>query len=191
MEELDIYNVGLRDMRQDSCEYEGTLDDRFFTDIDAGDIQKGHLNVRLSVKKTIGAYMLNFHIEGAVTVVCDRCLDELELLVNTDNALKVKLGSDFSEEEDFVTVPEEDGYIDVSWFIYEFVALSLPMKKVHAPGECNEQMMGVLNEHSCISSPAEELEDYEDMEEGTEAISDDDRESDPRWDELKKILNNN
>ena len=86
-------------MRQDSCEYECTLDDRFFTDIDAGDIQKGHLNVRLSVKKTIGAYMLNFHIEGAVTVVCDRCLDELELPVNTDNALKVKLGPVFRKKK--------------------------------------------------------------------------------------------
>ena len=178
-------------MRQDSCEYGCTLDDRFFADIDAPDIRKGHLSVRLSVRKTVGAYLLNFHTEGVVTVACDRCLDDLDLPVDTDNALKVKLGSDFSEEEDFVTVPEEDGYIDVSWFIYEFVALSLPMKKVHAPGECNEQMMGVLDEHSCISNLAEESEDWEETEEGTEAISDSDRETDPRWNELKKILNNN
>lgn len=33
-----------------------------------------------------------------------------------------------------VIVPEEDGYINVAWFMYEFIALSIPMKHVHAPG---------------------------------------------------------
>ena len=173
-------------MRQDSCEYEYVLDDRFFADIDAPEIHKGNLKVLLSVKKSIGAFLLEFHVEGTVTAVCDRCLDDLELPVETDNALKVKLGAEFAETDDFITIPEEEGHINVAWLIYEFVALSLPMKKVHAPGECNEKMMGVLNEHSCTSSPEADEENPE-----AETDSDENRDIDPRWSELKKILNNN
>ena len=127
---LDIYKVELKNMREDSAKYEYTLDNQFFADIDAPEIQKGKLKVDLSVKKSLGVYVLNFHTEGMVIVPCDRCLDDMELEVETDDSLKVKLGLTFSEEDDIVVVPEEDGYINVAWFIYEFIALSLPMKQI-------------------------------------------------------------
>ena len=34
---------------------------------------KRKLQVQLDVKKTMGIYVLNFHIEGSVVVPCDRC----------------------------------------------------------------------------------------------------------------------
>lgn len=175
-------------MRHDSCRYEWTLDDRFFADIEAPDIQKGSLDVLLEVKKSIGTYVLDFHIGGAVAVMCDRCLDELELPVKTDNTLHVKLGSEYAEEDDWITVPEEEGYINVAWLIYEFVVLSLPMKKVHAPGGCNERMTEILESHICVSPPEDDDEGWG-KEESTEAIPKEG--TDPRWNELKKILNNN
>lgn len=190
MDKLSIYKVKLKGMCQDSSRYEWMLTDRFFADVEAPDIQKGNLNVILQVKKSIGTYVLDFHIEGTVVVTCDRCLDDLELPVETDNTLNVKLGDEFSEENDLVTVPEEEGYINVAWFIYEFVALSLPMKKVHAPGECNELMTEVLRKHNCVSFTEDDDTDWVD-EESTEVIPDKAERSDSRWDELKKILNNN
>ena len=71
----------------------------------------------------------------------------MEIPVDIDDELKVKMGATFSDENDIVVVPEEDGYINVAWFIYEFIALSLPMKHVHAPGKCNKAMMGALSKH--------------------------------------------
>lgn len=174
-------------MREDSCQYEYTLDNQFFADIDAPEIQRGKLKVVLNVKKSMGVFILNFHTEGFVIVPCDRCLDDLELPVNTDDTLKVKMGLSFSEEGDFLVVPEEDGYVNVAWFIYEFIELSLPMKHVHAPGKCNKAMMGTLNKHLCTSAEEESLDDA-DLEEEPE---DESRETDPRWDDLKKILDNN
>ena len=184
---LDTYKVELKNMREDSCEYEYTLDNQFFANIDAPEIQKGKLKVNLKVKKSMGVYVLNFHTEGMVIVPCDRCLDDMELEITTDDSLKVKLGLTFSEEGDIVIVPEEDGYINVAWFIYEFIALSLPMKHVHAPGKCNKTMMGALNKH--LRTSEDELEDG--LAEEDEVLDDDNKEIDPRWNELKKILNNN
>jgi uncharacterized metal-binding protein YceD (DUF177 family) len=110
----------------------------------------------------------------------------MEQLIETVDKLKVKLGDDFSEINDIVIVPEEDGYINVAWFIYEFIALSIPMKHVHAPGKCNKDMVNKLSKHLRVSADDEE-------DEFDSIVDTDDRpqEIDPRWNELKKILDNN
>ena len=172
-------------MLTDSAQYEFQLDNQFFMDLDAPEVQKGHVNVALNVRKTSGIYQLDFHLEGQVIVICDRCLDEMEQPIETEDRLKVKLGSEYSEVDDMVVVPEEEGYINVAWFIYEFIALSIPMKHVHAPGKCNKDMVSKLSKHLRVSG------DDEEEFEGMEDIVDEPREIDPRWNELKKILDNN
>ena len=171
-------------MREDACSYVYELTNQFFTDIDASEIHKGHLDVQLKVKKSIGAYVLDFHITGSVTVPCDRCLSDLELPVDTENVLKVKLGAEFSDEDDMVIVPEEDGYINVAWFLYEFIALAVPMKHVHAPGKCNKAMSSKLKKHTARSMEDE----YEDDD--TEGEVKPEITTDPRWDGLKGLLEN-
>ena len=172
-------------MLTDTAEYQYQLDNQFFLDLDAPEVQKGRVDVTLKVRKTSGIYQLDFHTEGMVVVVCDRCLDEMEQPIESDDRLRVKLGLEFSEEDDMVVVPEEDGYINVAWFIYEFIALSIPMKHVHAPGKCNKDMVGKLSKHlRVLSDDEDEGLDFEELADQPQAI-------DPRWKELKKILDNN
>ena len=174
-------------MITDSCEHEYQLDNQFFGDLDTPEIQKGKLDVTLKVKRTSGMYLMDFHIEGNVIVTCDRCLEEMEQPIESDDLLKVKLGEEFAEIGDIVVVPEEDGYINVAWFIYEFIALNIPMKHVHAPGKCNKDMVHKLSKH-LRSAGDDETEEDEGVQEDFEV---DEREIDPRWNELKKILDNN
>ena len=172
-------------MLTDTAEYQYQLDNQFFLDLDAPEVQKGRVDVTLKVRKTSGIYQLDFHTEGMVVVVCDRCLDEMEQPIESDDRLRVKLGLEFSEEDDMVVVPEEDGYINVAWFIYEFIALSIPMKHVHAPGKCNKDMVGKLSKHlRVLSDDEDEGLDFKESADQPQAI-------DPRWNELKKILDNN
>ena len=173
-------------MLTDTAEYQYQLDNLFFAELDAPEVQKGKVDVTLKVRKTSGVYQLDFHTEGHVVVICDRCLDEMVQPIETDDRLRVKLGAEYSEDDDMVVVPEEDGYINVAWFIYEFIALSIPMKHVHAPGKCNKEMVDKLSKH-LRTVKDEEDDDFEDMEEA----EDEPQEIDPRWNELKKILDNN
>ena len=173
-------------MLTDTAEYKYQLDNQFFLDLDAPEVQKGQVNVTLKVRKTSGVYQLNFHTEGKVVVICDRCLDEMDQPIETEDQLKVKLGAEYSEMEDIVVIPEEEGYINVAWFIYEFIALSIPMKHVHAPGKCNKEMVDKLSKH-LRTVKDEEDDDFEGMED----VEEEPREIDPRWNELKKILDNN
>ena len=172
-------------MLTDTAEYQYQLDSQFFAEIDAPEVQKGKVDVTLKVRRTSGIYQLDFHTEGHVVVICDRCLDEMEQPIETDDRLKVKLGTEYSEIDDMVVIPEEDGYINVAWFIYEFIALSIPMKHVHAPGKCNKDMVSKLSKHLRVSG------DDEEEFEGMEDTVDESREIDPRWNELRKILDNN
>ena len=173
-------------MLTDTAEYQYQLDNDFFLDLDAPEVQKGQVNVTLKVRKTSGIFQLDFHTEGKVIVICDRCLDEMEQPIETEDRLKVKLGSEYSEVDDMVVVPEEEGYINVAWFIYEFIALSIPMKHVHAPGKCNKDMVSKLSKHLRVSGDDEDDDDFL-----KEDSSDEPQTIDPRWNELKKILDNN
>ena len=191
MTKLEQYKVDLKGMQMPVLEQEFELDDQFFIDLDAPEVRQGRGHVSLEVKKQAAgsAFELSFDIEGIVVVQCDRCLDDMEQEIAISDRLMVKLGTEYSEEDDWVTIPEEDGEINVAWYIYEFIVLAIPLKHVHAPGKCNEAMAEKLNEHLRIAADDEdiasvEMEEDEDLE-STSQISD------PRWNELKKILDNN
>ena len=174
-------------MQQDVQECEYLLDSRFFTDVDGEDIQKGKVNTQLIISKKGGAFDLSFSFSGMIVVSCDRCLDDMDLPIETTAHLIVKLGKDYSEESDeIVVIPESEGIINLAWFLYEFVALAIPIKHVHAPGKCNKQMTTKLKKHTVKS-------DDDDQPFGSEdnvVITDDEPEEervDPRWDALKGL----
>ena len=107
-------------MLTDTVEYQYQLDDAFFLDLDAPEVQKGQVNVTLKVRKTSGVYQLDFHTEGEVVVICDRCLDEMEQPIETTDRLKVKLGAEYSEEDDsdddfLMESADEPQEIDPRW----------------------------------------------------------------------------
>ena len=172
----------------DSCKYEFVLDNLFFANIDGPEVQKGKVNVVLVVKKTSRAFELNFQTDGMVWVPCDRCLDDMEQPVSSTDKLLVKFGHEYAEEGDnLIVIPEEEGEINVAWFMYEFIALAIPMKHVHAPGKCNKAMSSKLSKH-LRTTPDDEMDEDSFVPEDSDELANDDTETavDPRWDELKK-----
>lgn len=171
MRNLEPFKIDLKALVDEVTPYDFKLDDEYFEAIEAPDIRKGNLAVRLSIRKIAGSFELNFHIQGSVVVTCDLCLDEMEQPIETQNSLVAKFGDEYSEEDDLVVVPEHEGVLDISWFVYEFIELNVPIKHVHAPGKCNPAMTKMLQEHSATRSSDADVES---------AI-------DPRWAGLEKI----
>ena len=178
-------------MQSDSVKYEFVLDNLYFAHIDGPEVQKGKVNVELTVKRTSRAFELSFQTDGVVWVPCDRCLDEMEQPVSSPDKLMVKFGHEYAEEGDnLIVIPEEEGEINVAWFMYEFIALAIPMKHVHAPGMCNKAVTSKLNKHLRTSGDDDAEESFG---AGEDIVVEDEAEEqiDPRWNELKKILDNN
>ncbi len=192
MGKFKLYNVDLKNLTLGVHNFEYLLENKFFVDIDGTEVQKGRVKVSLSVKRSSMMFEMNFQIEGVVYVPCDRCLDDVELPINTHNRLIVKFGKEYVEESDeVVVIPEEEGSINVAWFLYEFIALAVPMKHVHAPGKCNKAMALKLKRHTAKS--IDEENDLEDDLGGEDLMSDEDIEEtpiDPRWNALKGLLGN-
>lgn len=191
MGKFDLFKVELKNLSPGVHEYEYFLENKFFVDIDGDEVQKGKVKVNLTVKRTSMVFDMNFQLEGIVYVPCDRCLDDMELPVSTQNKLVVKFGKEYAEEsEEIVIIPEEEGEINLAWFIYEFIALAIPMKHIHAPGKCNKAMSSKLKKHTARRA---DDEDEFDEEAADDIVVDDDAAdmpSDPRWDALKGLVEN-
>lgn len=188
MGRFDCYKIDLRGMREVNASFDLSADNEFFAHIDGPEVQKGKVQIALDVHRTVDVYEMEFTLDGVIVVNCDRCLDEMDLEVHTTGKLQVKLGADYGEQGDVVIIPESEGVINVAWYIYEFIALAIPIKHVHAPGKCNKEMSGKLNKHLLRSA------DDEDLNGEAITFSDESDEAevpvDPRWEGLKKIINN-
>ena len=171
MNSLESLKIDLKGLKDEETSLEFTLDDTYLEALDGADVKKGSLHVSVSIRKATGFFEFNFHTDGEIVIPCDRCLDDMTLPVDTDNCLIVKLGSVYSEEDDVIVVPENEGILDMAWLIYEFVALVIPIRHVHAPGKCNPAMTQALEELSSDRSSDEE---------SSQPI-------DPRWAKLKDL----
>jgi uncharacterized metal-binding protein YceD (DUF177 family) len=189
---FDPYKVDLKSMQTDVLESEYLLDNQYFTNIGGEEVQKGKVAVSVKITKTASVFRFSFHLTGNVVIPCDRCLDDMDYPIDTTARLIVKFGKDYSEESDeIVVIPESEGKINLAWFLYEFVALAIPIKHVHAPGKCNKQMTAKLKKHTAKSEDDENDGSFE-MDDADDAGTDDFEEStDPRWDALKDIKDDN
>ena len=171
MNSLELLKIDLKGLTDEETSLAFDLDDTYFEALDGADVKRGSLHVSVSIRKATGFFELQFHTVGTVVVPCDRCLDDMDQPVETSNRLVVKFGSEYSEEDDIIVVPEDEGILDTSWIIYEFVALVIPIRHVHAPGKCNPAMTKALEELSADRSSDEES----------------DQPTDSRWEKLLKL----
>ena len=106
MGRFDKYNIDLKGLKKEMLEMEYNLDNAFFADIDGDEFQKGAVKAVVTVKKNRDLFDIDFTLAGVVVVPCDRCLDDLEIEIETENTLRVKLGSDYADDGDMVIIPE-------------------------------------------------------------------------------------
>ena len=193
MGKFEKYRIDLKGMKENHAHYDFLLDNAFFTAIDSPELQKGKVTVQVDVKKTAQAFELSFNSQGTVVVLCDRCLDEMDQEISSTDKIFVKFGAEYADEGDnLIIVPEDEGDINVAWIMYEYIALAIPMKHVHAPGKCNKTMSGKLNKY--LRTSADDMDEMEPVDDSAEdesnIVSDEenDKPIDPRWSELQKLL---
>jgi len=197
---FSAYNIPLKDLSKGSRNYEFKLDNEYFKNIEGAEVQKGNVLAKVEVKRTSTAFELTFDITGIVQIPCDRCLDNMDQEIDTQNQLIVKFGSEYAEESDtIIVVPEEEGEINLAWFLYEFIALNIPIRHVHPAGKCTKSMVSKLKKHLTREKGEDDEEPIEFMDEEDLVIEEEggveeEQATDPRWDSLKKLIeedNNN
>ena len=171
MYNLAPFKIDLKGLQEGSTTLEFQITDAFFEAIEAPEIKRGTLDLSLDINRKADFFELTFDIKGEVTVPCNLCLDDMLQPIVCSERLAAKFGDEYSEDDDLVTVPEDEGILDVAWFVYEFIVLNIPIRHVHAPGKCNPVMMKVLDGLSTSRS----------------GEADEEQSVDPRWDALRKL----
>ena len=119
---MQPFVVELKGLARGSSRQEWTAGREFFEQFGNSEILNADLEVKAEIHNHGVTLDVSCEICGSVTVACDRCLEDLVLPVET------------SFEESYTP---ELGELDLSQDIYDYVCISLPLRRVHPDGECN------------------------------------------------------
>ena len=154
----EIFSIPLNGLAAGETRFSWHAGKEFFDSFENTEILDADIDIDVRVEKS-GRYLgVDCEVEGDVTVECDRCLEDLEMPIETRIALSVKYGNEESQEEhqegerEIVFIPQDSAELDMSQVIYDYICLSLPMQRTHDEGECNPDAMkfyGSSNNQEC------------------------------------------
>jgi uncharacterized metal-binding protein YceD (DUF177 family) len=173
MNSLQEFNIPYLGLKIGVHNFEFNITSEFFEHFEYSQIDACNLQLHLTITKQSTMLILDFLFSGNINTVCDRCNEALQLPITTEHKLFAKLGTanNFDDPE-IITINENEGIIAISQFVYEFINLDLPLRKVHSEETKNQ----------CNKSVLQKLEDTG-IKQETENI-------DPRWAALKGLKNN-
>ena len=162
-------------------EYSYVLDNTFFDGYENEDLREGKVDFEVTLERHERMLMFTFLFKGEMKTTCDRCLGEMSVPLEGEEHLCVKFSdTETSDDENVVYLPESAYQIDLAQWMYEYVAVSMPMQHVHPEGECDPEMLRfIMDESADEDAEGDEEEVVRELGEG---------ESDPRWDALKQLL---
>ena len=169
------YVIPLNGLKEGQHLIDFEIDKEFFERFEESEIKEGRLNAHIELEKRSSHLDLTIRVSGSVEISCDRCLEMFPLNIDSENRLIVKFGKSIEDTDpEILIIPVDEHELDLQQIFYEYIYLALPIKRVHpvdksGKSTCDPLMLIKLEEH----------------------ITDEEPENDPRWDELKKLVNDN
>lgn len=179
LKEFTIPFVGLK-LGPHTFEYKITkafFDHFEFEDFNDVDID---LEVILDKKTTLLEFTMDF--KGTVNVNCDVTNEPYNQNIEGGYHFIVKFGDEFNDEnEDLLIIPHGSYEVNIQQYIYESIVLETPSRFVHPGIEDGTLKSDILDKLKELSPKAKatDITIKKTPEEST----------DPRWDTLKKLLN--
>jgi uncharacterized metal-binding protein YceD (DUF177 family) len=167
------YKIPYTGLKLGEHEFTFEVDDSFFTNFDNEEhLSNVDVSMDVHLEKQSTMILLGFSFSGKGTVPCDRCADDLTVVLEGEEKLIVKYGeTGYGEQtDDILVISPAEHEIDISQYVYEFILLSLPQRRTHKEKDCNPEVIRKLKELSVKEADIKE-------------------ETDPRWAALKKYKN--
>jgi len=156
-------------------QFEFLIKDKFFEPLDYSEIKQGDITINLNLLKQSSMMVLQFEITGTVKMICDICATEFDMPINGSQKLIVKVGGsdDGKEDDDIITIAANEHQLDLSQYLYEYITLSLPIKRTHP--------LDAKGKPTCDKEMLKKVKKFLTKEEKKE------KPTDPRWEGLKNI----
>ncbi len=170
MDPLDKYIISYVGLKEGKHEFTYQIDDKFFEHFQYHDFESIQAKANLLLIKKQNLMELFFDIQGVAKLACDISNEIFEQPIANKLALVVKFGEVYNEDlEGIVVLPFTAHELNVAQYIYEAIALALPIKRIH-PG---------VKDGTLESEVLEKLKEYEIRKH---------QDIDPRWDKLNELL---
>ena len=178
MKELKEFTIPFVGLKIGEHQFDFNISKTFFEYFEYEDFNSVAINleVLLIKKNTMLEFTLAF--KGFVNINCDITNEPYNQDLSGSFDFIVQFGDEFNDEnEELILIPHGSYEFGIQQYVYESIVLAVPTKRIH-PGIED----GTL--HSDILNKLEELG----LSNEDENLINEDEKTDPRWDELKKLL---
>lgn len=172
LKSLRTYSIPFTGLKLGKHDFDYEIGDAFFDEFEYSLVKKADLKCHVELEKQETMLILNFTIQGTISVTCDKCLAGYPHKVDVKEQQIAKFSEEeIDEDEEVITLTKNDHEINISGLIYEYVNVAAPF--IASCGDegntpwCDKEMLDRLKE----LSPDSDQQDK----------------TDPRWDALKKI----
>jgi len=148
------YQIAFSGLNPGMHTFDFQIGDTFFEQVNDTEITGGAVTVIVTMAKEERMMDLHLEITGKVNVACDRCNELMSVEVSGKERLIIKLGDHYHEEsEDVQIIPETVHQFDLRPFLYEYIHLLLPIRRIHPEDEegnsqCDPDIIKKLKELS-------------------------------------------
>lgn len=162
-------------LKQGKHEFDFEIDNTFFESFEYNEFNGAAINLLVLLNKSSTMLELEMTANGTVNVYCDVTNEPYDQAIEANLDLVVKFGDEFNDDNDEILILANGEFqVNISQYVYEMLVLAVPLKKVH-PGVLD----GTLESEALAK--LDELHPKEVKENKN-------KETDPRWDSLKKLL---
>jgi uncharacterized metal-binding protein YceD (DUF177 family) len=176
MKPLKEFTIPFIGLKIGTHHYDYKIEKAFFEYFEYEDFNDAHVNVDVSLLKNTTLLELNFKISGTVNINCDITNEPFDQNIENEFDLVVNFGDEYNDENiDILILPHGAYEINIQQYIYELIVLAVPIKRIH-PGV----------EDGTLSSDI--LEKLKELSPKLDDEQKEDKDIDPRWNTLKKLL---
>ncbi len=160
-------------------QFEFEVTQKFFEQFKDSEITKANIKVKANLVKQNTLMHIMFDFEGTVNLSCDRCLVEYDCPVSGREKLVIKHGNPEESNDEILVLREGIEEADFSQYLYEYIELAIPYKRV----PCEDED---LEDEIDVECDEETLAKYNELK-----IEEEPNSTNPEWDKLKNINFNN
>ena len=141
-----LHTIELSKLEIGNYSFDYELDSAYFQSVEKSEVLSGHVQAKAELALREQDFDLRIKVSGVVQVMCDRCLDPMDVAVDAEDNMEMDEGTEM---------------LDLEWLAYELVIVNLPLVHSHQPGGCNPMMDALLQDHLCTTTEDEDTDEPE------------------------------
>lgn len=146
MEAMPEHTIAIGGLKDGHHSFTFELGPAFFEACRREEFLGGAAHVGVELEKNNTLVVVRLHVDGHVDMLCDHCNAPMHQGVSGDQRQIFKLtGEGESDDAELVNLDPGTMEINLSHYIYECISLNLPIRHVHAQGECDPAVTAALD----------------------------------------------